>query len=209
MLDAWGGGGKRSGTAPAHALGAAALSPQKPLPTRFPPRQPSLPLTSFPTHPAPPTKQAGGKISTSLTDEENPYLSSAAPPPAPPPTLTDRVRGEARARWWLWGALLAATALAGGLLTFRDALYDGGAHGVPTLAIKGNAAETCAAVCREFDTPAAADDDHPAEAYAACYAKCVEAEARDVVEERELFKKEEEEIEAEEAAAEAEEATAP
>jgi hypothetical protein len=42
-----------------------------------------------------------------------------------------RVRGDAKARWWLWGALLAATALVGGLLTFRDALYDGGAHGVP------------------------------------------------------------------------------
>ena len=115
------------------------------------------------------------------------------------------MHGETKARWWLWGALLAATALVGGLLTFRDALYDGGAHGVPTLAIKGNTAETCASVCREFDTPAADDVDRPAEAYAACYAKCVEAEARDVVEERELFKKEEVEIEAEEAAEEAEE----
>lgn len=166
--------------------------------------RPLVPHLFFPSTTPQPTSQGGGKIAASLTaDEENPYLSSAPPPPAPPPTLRDRVRSEAKSRWWLWAALLFAAALLGGLLTFRDALYDGGAHGVPTLAIKGNAAETCATVCREFDDPAG-EDGRPAEAYAACYAKCVEAEARDVVEERELFKKEEEEIEAEEAAEEAE-----
>jgi hypothetical protein len=47
--------------------------------------------------------------------------------------------------------------------------------------------------------------DKPSDAFAACYAKCVAAEAKEVVEERNAFKKEEEEVEREEAEERAEE----
>ena len=59
---------------------------------------------------------------------------------------------------------------------------------------------------RNSATVAAVDGgDKPSDAFAACYAKCVAAEAKEVVEERNAFKKEEEEVEREEAEERAEE----
>jgi len=39
-----------------------------------------------------------------------------------------------RRSWWLWSTAAFAVCLIGGLLVFRNSLYDSGAHGLPFLA---------------------------------------------------------------------------
>ena len=163
------------------------------------------------------------------SDEENPYLRSGPPPPAPPPSLRARVAKEASSRWYLWAALAFATLLVGGLVVFREALLEGAAGsglgrrvGLPTLAIRNNAAEACATECADASaelggsgsaaalmstiegetSAAAAGGANVDDAYSTCYAKCVAQETKDVVQEHEQFVREEKEIAAEEKAAE-------
>lgn len=141
-----------------------------------------------------------------------------------------------------------ASLLVGGLVVFREALLEAGGigglagsrrgAGLPTLAIKNNAAEACATECaaeaaeggagrlgslsgvalegeEEIAALAAAaaavsssaeaggggggnPNANVDDAYAACYAKCVAQETKDVVQEHEQFVREEKEIAAEE-----------
>lgn len=67
-------------------------------------------------------------------DEENPYLSSKAPMSGAPPTMGQRFWKELRQNWWLWGSVVFAILLVGGLLLFRNQLYDSATHGLPFLA---------------------------------------------------------------------------
>ena len=67
-------------------------------------------------------------------DEENPYLSAKAPMAGGPPTMGQRFWRELRQNWWLWGSVIFAVLLVGGLLLFRNQLYDSATHGLPFLA---------------------------------------------------------------------------
>lgn len=67
-------------------------------------------------------------------DEESPYLSAKAPPSGGPPTLGQRVYKELKQNWWLWGSVIFAILLVGGLVLFRNQLYDTASHGLPFLA---------------------------------------------------------------------------
>ncbi|KAK9837025.1 hypothetical protein WJX81_008084 [Elliptochloris bilobata] len=109
---------------------------------------------------------------------------------------------QLRSNWWLWSTVAFAVCLIGGLTLFRNSLYDSGAHGLPFLAVKDNAAEACTLACREGGPGAAAaapgaEGEPPSaraqDAFDACYSKCVVAETREVAEEREAFKRTEEE----------------
>ena len=67
-------------------------------------------------------------------DEENPYLAAKAPMAGGPPTMGQRFWKELRQNWWLWGSVVFAILLVGGLLLFRNQLYDSASHGLPFLA---------------------------------------------------------------------------
>ena len=67
-------------------------------------------------------------------DEENPYLAAKAPMAGGPPTMGQRFWKELRQNWWLWGSVVFAILLVGGLLLFRNQLYDSATHGLPFLA---------------------------------------------------------------------------
>ena len=67
-------------------------------------------------------------------DEENPYLTAKAPMAGGPPTVGQRFWKELRQNWWLWGSVVFAILLVGGLLLFRNQLYDSATHGLPFLA---------------------------------------------------------------------------
>ena len=67
-------------------------------------------------------------------DEENPYLTAKAPMAGGPPTMGQRFWKELRQNWWLWGSVIFAILLVGGLLLFRNQLYDSATHGLPFLA---------------------------------------------------------------------------
>ena len=51
-----------------------------------------------------------------------------------PPTMGQRFWKELRQHWWLWGSVVFAILLVGGLLLFRNQLYDSASHGLPFLA---------------------------------------------------------------------------
>ena len=51
-----------------------------------------------------------------------------------PPTMGQRFWKELRQNWWLWGSVVFAILLVGGLLLFRNQLYDSASHGLPFLA---------------------------------------------------------------------------
>lgn len=51
-----------------------------------------------------------------------------------PPTTGQRFLKELRQNWWLWGSVIFAILLVGGLLLFRNQLYDSATHGLPFLA---------------------------------------------------------------------------
>jgi hypothetical protein len=81
-------------------------------------------------------------------DEENPYLSSKAPMGGAPPTMGQRFWKEMKQNWWLWGSVVFAILLVGGLLLFRNQLYDSATHGLPFLAGRTPALERyCMVAC--------------------------------------------------------------
>ena len=51
-----------------------------------------------------------------------------------PPTFSQQFWKELRQNWWLWGSVVFAILLVGGLLLFRNQLYDSATHGLPFLA---------------------------------------------------------------------------
>lgn len=65
---------------------------------------------------------------------ENPFLlhrgSSSRTQEARPHFLIAQLRSN----WWLWSTMAFAFFLIGGLIVFRNSLYDTGAHGLPFLA---------------------------------------------------------------------------
>ncbi|EIE23649.1 hypothetical protein COCSUDRAFT_66027 [Coccomyxa subellipsoidea C-169] len=145
-------------------------------------------------------------LSASLGDEESPYLSAKGPASGGPPTLGERVWKELKQNWWLWGSVVFAILLVGGLVLFRNQLYDTASHGLPFLAVKENAAEACTTACKEEQIAGQAlaagaggdkdaDNARLKEAFDSCYTKCVAQETKDVAEERQKFKKTEEDFE--------------
>ncbi len=81
-------------------------------------------------------------------DEENPYLAAKAPMAGGPPTMGQRFWKELRQNWWLWGSVVFAILLVGGLLLFRNQLYDSATHGLPFLA--GRPLSVCRS-CNDWD----------------------------------------------------------
>ncbi|CAL5220790.1 g2861 [Coccomyxa viridis] len=151
-------------------------------------------------------KKALNDLSASIGDEENPYLAAKAPMAGGPPTMGQRFWKELRQNWWLWGSVVFAILLVGGLLLFRNQLYDSASHGLPFLAVKENAAEACTTACQDEQSAGMAlatgqggDKDannaRLKEAFESCYTKCVAQETKDVAEERQKFKKTEEDFE--------------
>lgn len=67
-------------------------------------------------------------------DEESPYLSAKGPAAGSLPTFGQRVWKELKQNWWLWGSVIFAILLVGGLVVFRNQLYDTASHGLPFLA---------------------------------------------------------------------------
>lgn len=61
-------------------------------------------------------------------------MSAKGPASGSPPTLGQRVWKELRQNWWLWGSVVFAILLVGGLVLFRNQLYDTASHGLPFLA---------------------------------------------------------------------------
>lgn len=113
-------------------------------------------------------------------------------------TPVHRVVKEVKRNWWLWGAVCFALVLITGVVMFRHKLYNTGNIGLPFLAVKENAAETCASKCRlssADDSLLSAEEPRDVKTkqeYDACYSKCVAQETKEVAEEREKFKENEE-----------------
>jgi hypothetical protein len=142
------------------------------------------------------------ELSSTHDDEEKlDYMSLKAPPPSKPLSTTEKVVKEIKQNWWLWGSVVFAVMLIGSLVVFRHKLYGESLSGLPSIAVKENAAETCRTECEmTVGALTAVKDDAAAkakhkESFDACYSKCTAESAQEVAVEREQFKESEKKFE--------------